>query len=362
VLSQAAAGAILTIDLEALAENWRALRARLKQGAEAAAVVKADGYGLGAEQVASALAKAGCRTFFVARLEEGIRLRQALSKGERIFVLDGVLPGTASEFPAHGLIPVLNEPGQIKEWAALTQGQARAALHADTGMNRLGISQAELERLRPRLEKAGLCLVMSHLACSEEADNPKNAEQLGRFLEARKNLSHLPASLSNSSGIFLGSDYHFDLVRPGVALYGVNPTPGQPNPMRQIVELKARIVQVRDVDLPETVGYGATHQVLGKSRIATVAVGYADGWPRSLSNRGFGALAGVRVPLVGRVSMDLMTFDVTKAPGDAAKPGGFITLLGDGASVDEVADLAGTIGYEILTNLGPRYFRKYVGG
>lgn len=360
--SETSAGAILTINLDALAENWRALKARLKQGAEAAAVVKADGYGLGAEQVGAALAKAGCRTFFVARLEEGIRLRQALSKGERIFVLDGVLPGTASEFPAHGLIPVLNEPGQIKEWAPLTQGRARAALHLDTGMNRLGLSPAEMPSLQREIGASGLCLVMSHLACSEETGNPKNAQQLGRFLEARKDLSHLPASLSNSSGIFLSQDYHFDLVRPGVALYGVNPTPGQPNPVSQVVELKARIVQVRDVDLPETVGYGATHQVLGKSRIATVAVGYADGWPRSLSNRGFGVLGGVRVPLVGRVSMDLMTFDVTKAPGGAAKPGGFITLLGDGASVDEVAGLAGTIGYEILTNLGPRYFRKYVGG
>lgn len=362
MINLTSAGAVLTIDLAALADNWRTLKARLKPGAELAAVVKADGYGLGAEQVGTALAKAGCKTFFVARLEEGIRLRKALPKGERIFVLDGVLPGTAGEFPAHGLIPVLNEPGQIREWASLTQGQAKAALHLDTGMNRLGLSPAELLSLQRELEASGLCLVMSHLACSEETGNPKNAQQLGRFLETRKNLSHLPASLANSSGIFLGEDYHFDLARAGVALYGVNPTPGQPNPMRQVVELKGRIVQVRSVDLPETVGYGATHQVLGKSRIATVAVGYADGWPRALSNRGFGVLGGVRVPLVGRVSMDLITFDVTKAPSDAARPGGFISLLGEGASTDEVAGLAGTIGYEILTNLGPRYFRRFVGG
>jgi alanine racemase len=359
--SESSAGAVLTIDLAALADNWRLLKARLKPGADAAAVVKADGYGLGAGKVSAAIAKAGCKSFFVARLDEGIRLRQILNKGQRIFVLDGVLPGSAKDFAAHDLIPVLNEPGQVREWASATKGQARAALHLDTGMNRLGLSAADLPALQNDLESCGLCLVMSHLACSEEAGNPKNESQLLRFLEMRKNLSHLPASLCNSSGIFLGSGYHFDLVRPGVALYGANPTPGQPNPMRQVVELKGRIVQVRDVDTPETVGYGATHQVLGKTRIATVAVGYADGWLRSLSNRGMGVLAGVRVPLVGRVSMDLITFDVSNVPEVAAHPGAFITLLGNGISVDEAAEKAGTIGYEILTGLGPRYFRRYVG-
>jgi alanine racemase len=355
------AGGILTIDLGALADNWRSLKARLKPGCATASVVKADGYGLGAVQVAQALAKAGCTSFFVARLDEGIHLRKVLNKGLRIFVLDGVLPGTAKEFVAHDLIPVLNEAGQVGEWAAETQGQSRAALHLDTGMNRLGLSDRELPELQRALESCGLCLVMSHLACSEEAGNPMNARQLRHFLEARKNLSHLPASLCNSSGIFLGADYHFDLARPGVALYGVNPTPGQPNPMTQVVELKGRIVQVRDVDAPLTVGYGATHQVTARAKIATVAVGYADGWPRALSNRGFGMLAGVRVPLVGRVSMDLITFDVTKVPANAVHPGAFVTLLGEGVPVDDVAGAANTIGYEILTNLGSRYYRRFVG-
>lgn len=358
--SEAAAGAILTIDLTALADNWRFLRSRLKVGCKAAAVVKADGYGLGAPEAAKALARAGCTSFFVARLDEAIQLRQTLNKGERIFVLDGVLPGTAGEFLHHNLLPVLNEAGQVHEWAAASGGAAKAALHIDTGMNRLGVSHDELPGLQSALETCGLCLVMSHLACAEEAASPKNPEQLRRFLEARKNLSHLPASLCNSSGIFLGPDYHFDLVRPGVALYGVNPIPGQPNPMRQVVNLQGKIIQVHEIDTPETVGYGATHQVMGQSRIATVAVGYADGWLRSLSNRGFGVLDGVRVPLVGRVSMDLITFDVSQAPENAARPGAFITLLGNGISVDEVGEAAGTIGYEVLTSLGSRYFRRFV--
>ncbi|MBF0356376.1 MAG: alanine racemase [Alphaproteobacteria bacterium] len=361
MISQESAGAVLTIDLQALADNWRGLKGRLKPGADLASVVKADGYGLGADQVASALAKAGCKSFFVARLDEGIRLRKTLGSQGRIFVLDGPLPGTAKEFIAHDLTPVLNEAGQISYWASESKGQAKAALHLDTGMNRLGLPSVELADLQPALEACGLCLVMSHLACAEESENPKNAQQLERFNQMRRLLPPLPASLSNSSGVFLGADYHFDLVRAGVALYGVNPTPDLPNPMTQVVQLQGKIVQVRDVDLPETVGYGATHRVEAPALIATVGVGYADGWPRALSNRGFGVLGGVRVPLVGRVSMDLITFDVTQAPSHLVKPGGFISLLGDGLTVDDVAETAGTIGYEILTNLGPRYARSFVG-
>ncbi|TAN49343.1 MAG: alanine racemase, partial [Rhodospirillales bacterium] len=308
---EAKAGAVLTVDLDALKENWRRLKARLKPGAELASVVKADGYGLGAEAAGAALSEAGCKNFFVARIDEGIRLREALQGGERIFVLDGVLPGTAREFPHHDLIPVLNEPGQIEEWLNAGKADHPAALHVDTGMNRLGLSAAELDKLMPRLQAARLALVMSHLACSEETDNPKNQEQLKRFKPIAERFPALPASLANSSGIFLGSTFHFDLARGGVALYGVNPTPGQPNPMAQVVKLQGKIVQVRAVDTPETVGYGATHRVGGPALIATVSVGYADGWPRALSNRGFGMLGGIRVPLVGRVSMDLITFDVT---------------------------------------------------
>lgn len=355
-----AAGAVLTIDLAALAANWLGLGRRLRPDCRAGAVVKADGYGLGAVPVAKALERAGCADFFVARLDEGLRLRPELSAASRLFVLDGVLPGTARQFMDNGLIPVLNESGQIEEWLRAARGKP-AALHVDTGMNRLGISLGELEGLKPRLEGTGLCLLMSHLACAEESGNPKNREQLDRFMMARSALPGLAASLANSSGIFLGEDYHFDLARPGVALYGANPIPDQPNPMGEVVHLKGKIVQVRDVDLADTVGYGATHKVTGKARIATVAVGYADGWPRSLSNRGFGMLEGVRVPLVGRVSMDLITFDVTQAGPDAARAGNFVTLLGDGISVDDVADAANTIGYEILTNLGARYFRRFVG-
>lgn len=355
------AGGVLTVDLDALADNWRFMKSRLGPGVKTAGVVKADGYGLGAAMVGKALAKAGCQDFFVARIEEGVGLRQALSGNGRIFVLDGLLCGTAQDFIAHNLIPVLNAPSQIKEWAQASQGKHASALHLDTGMNRLGLTEAELAACESDLKACALALVMSHLACAEEQDNPKNQEQLARFNGMRQGWAQTPAALCNSSGVFLGAAYHFDLVRPGIALYGGNPVPDQPNPMKQVVDLKGKIVQVRDVDLPQTVGYGATHKVTGKTRIATVAVGYADGWPRSLSNRGFGMLAGVRVPLVGRVSMDLITFDVTEVPQGLAHPGAFVTLLGDGISVDAAATAAGTIGYEILTSLGSRYFRRYVG-
>jgi alanine racemase len=281
-------------------------------------------------------------------------------------VLNGPVPGSAEEFAAARLVPVLNAPGQIAEWKhlAAARGTLPAMLHLDTGMARLGLTAREFDRLADHLGRSGtICwrALLSHLACADEPANELNQEQRTRFLSARCRLGGVPASLAASSGIFLGREYHFDFVRPGAALYGVNPQPGGPNPMRQIVRLKARILQVRDVDAGQPVGYGATHVMARAGRLATVAVGYADGWLRSLSRRGSGRIGGVRVPLLGRVSMDLAVFDVSAVDPSVAQPGGFIELLGDEHGVDDAAADAGTIGYEILTALGRRYHRVYRG-
>jgi alanine racemase len=363
----ARAGALLSIDLEAVKQNYRRLEQELK-GTPSAAVVKADAYGLGAARVAPALAEAGARSFFVALPEEAMALRMVLGAEPAIYVLGGPLRGAESDYLAHDIIPVLNSLGDIKHWREVAAHEGRplpAALHVDTGMNRLGVPQAELDLVAQdhnRLKGLDLLLLMSHLACADDADHPQNAEQLAAFEAARVRLPAMPASFANSSGIFLGSAYHFDLGRPGVALYGVNPTPGKPNPMRQVVHLQGKIMQLRDVDAPQCVGYGATFRVSGPTRLATVGVGYADGYLRSLSNRGSGVIGGIRVPLVGRVSMDLITFDVSAVPPEVARPGAFIDLFDPEGGVDELAEQAGTIGYEILTALGRRYHKTYLGG
>jgi alanine racemase len=355
--------AVLDIDLDALVGNWRALRDRLSAGAICAGIVKADAYGLGMDRVAPALAAAGCTIFFVAQLGEAVALRRLLPAAE-IAVLNGLLPGNAAEFVAHHLIPVLNDLGQIAEWRKAGGGNP-AIIHVDTGMARLGLPAGEIARLAadPSL-LAGLTLraVMSHLSCADEADHPHNPRQLAAFTAARVLLPAAPASLANSSGIFLGAAYHFDIARPGAAVYGVNPLPGQPNPMAQVIRLKGKILQSRDIDTGEFVGYGSTHRREGPGRIATLAIGYADGWMRSLSNRGSVAIAGQRVPVIGRISMDLMTIDVTGLDPQATSPGNYAELIGPGNDIDAVAAEAGTIGYEILTALGERYHRIYRGG
>ncbi len=359
---QKRAGAILEIDLEAVAENWRRLSAKLAAGASCAGVVKADGYGLGAAKVGRALAKAGCRLFFVATLGEGIALRRALPEVE-IAVLNGLLPGTESDFAAYRLMPVLNDLGQIANWKRFTPGLP-AMVQIDTGMARLGLPTAEVARLEASPELlAGFPLraVMSHLACSDERDHDLNARQLATFEALRKKLPPAAASLAASSGIFLGSAYHFDFVRPGAALYGVNPTPDDLNPMVQVVHLKGKIIQTREIDRDSTVGYGATHRMDEPGRIATVAVGYADGWLRSASNRGgFALLSGHKLPIIGRISMDLMTLDATGLDPALCHPGAFVELIGENG-VDAVGATAGTIGYEVLTSLGRRYHRVYKG-
>jgi len=369
-------GGILTIDLGAVAANWRLLRDRAAP-AECAAVVKADAYGLGMAEVAPALAAAGCRVFFVATLDEGIRLRSVLSAratgaefpspaAPTIFLLNGAPRGYEAELLQYGLIPVLNGLADVAAWgmlASMLEATLPAALQIDTGMSRLGLPPDELallEREPQRLEGTGVILLMSHLACADEPAHELNRRQLDAFSAARRSWPGVAASLAASSGIFLGPDWCCEMVRPGAALYGVGPVPGTPNPMRPVVRLAARVLQVRQIDRGTAVGYGATYRAETPVVIATAAVGYADGYLRALGNRGAGCLGGHRVPLVGRVSMDLITFDVTGVPSEIAHPGAEIELIGAALDVDAVAAAAGTIGYEILTSLGNRYSRTYL--
>jgi alanine racemase len=331
-------------------------------------VVKADAYGLGAAKVGPALAGAGCETFFVATFDEGVELRAILAGGPAagIYVLNGPLPGSARAFRDHELIPVLNDLGQIETW----RGEAREAatrlpaiLHLDTGMNRLGLGEAELTRAAQDpaiLEGIEVRCIMSHLACAEEAEHPMNGIQLDRFEASRALLPPAPASLANSAGIFLGPPFHFDLVRPGIARYGANPCPGRDHPMAEVVRMQGKIVQVRDVDSPQSVGYGAAYRVARPGRVATVSVGYADGFSRALSDRGHGYVGGVRVPAIGRVSMDLSAFDVSEVPPQRCHPGALIDLIGGPLPIDEVAADADTIAYELLTRLGSRLQRVYL--
>ena len=365
-----AAGAVLTVDLDAIAANYRILRAAAP-GAEAAGVVKADAYGLGADRVASALWRAGCRTFFVALPDEAVALRSVLPEEAVIAVLSGPMPGTAEALAAHRLTPVLNELAQIDAWRAVaTAGvdTCPAILHLDTGMNRLGLGAGELQDLlaRPtRLSGINMAFVMSHLACAEAADHPMNAAQLAAFRTAlgalRSYIGAAKASLANSAGIFLSADYHFDLTRPGIALYGGNRPAADPDSIRQVVHLHARILQHRDIDSPMTVGYGAAHRASGPARVATVALGYADGYLRSLSARGRAYVGDRPVPILGRISMDLVTLDVSGVAPAGTRTGAWVEMIGDHLPIDDVAAAAGTIGYEILTALGHRYHRTYIG-
>ncbi len=361
------AGGILSIDLGAIEANWRALL-RQAMPAECAAVIKADGYGCGIEQVAAHLAKAGCKTFFVADLAEARRVR-AVAPEPAIYVLNGVLPGTAGSYADIRVRPVIGSMLELAEWDAFSsanQWHGGAALHVDTGMNRLGISVNDAAALAPRIrsENHGINLLMSHLACAEQPEHPLNERQLSLFREVRMLYRGIPSSLANSSGIFLGQAAHCDMVRPGVALYGVNPIPGQSNPMRPVIELQARIAQVRTVPRGETVGYDAAWTAKRTTRIAVVAVGYADGYLRaaSASDEAPGAdaiVAGQRCPLAGRVSMDLLAIDITDLPEGAARRGDLAILIGGEMTVDALASAAGTIGYEVLTSLGRRYHRVY---
>ena len=361
------AGAILTIDLAAIRANYRLLKGLLGKVA-CAAVVKADAYGLGAARVAPQLALEGCAHFFVAHLDEALALRPHLPQDAALYVLHGPPAGTDAEFVASGIVPVLNSLSQLAAWTALARARGRALpalLQIDTGMSRLGLSEEEQKAVseEPALrEGLELRYVMSHLACAELVDDPLNARQLARFCAARAALPRAPATLANSSGIFLGPEYHFDLARAGAALYGIAPIVGRPNPLAQAVRLDARVIQLRTIAAGTSVGYDATWTAPAPRRIATVATGYADGFPRSLSNRASAWLGELALPLVGRVSMDTLTLDVSALAEGALAPGDFVELIGPHQSPDALAEMAGTNGYEILTSLGARYFRRYLDG
>lgn len=359
------AGALLTVDLAAILANWRALGERLG-GAACAAVVKADAYGLGADKVAPVLAEAGCRHFFVAHLEEAIALRPHLPGAAQLYVLHGPMPGSEPEFVAQQAIPVLNGLAQVERWGALASTLGKrlpAIVQVDTGMSRLGLAADELAAVAAdpsRLAGIELAYVMSHLACAEAQDHEMNAQQLARFAAARRALPPAPATLANSSGIFLGTDYHFDLARPGAALYGIAPIAGAPNPMRPVVRLQGRVIQVRSIEPGAGVGYGVSWRAARPARIATVSVGYADGFLRSASNRAAAWYGETELPLAGIVSMDTITLDVTALPAGQLAAGALVELIGERCPVDALARDAGTIGYEILTSLGGRYCRRYV--
>jgi len=337
---------------------------------ECAAVVKADAYGCGLVQVAKRLAKAGCKTFFVADIGEGRRVR-AIAPEAVIYVFSGVLPNTGPALAEAYLRPVINSATELAEWdsfVAANNWRGGAAVHIDTGMNRLGLTPDEAPAVAQRVQSEGhgFTLLMSHLACADTPDHPMNDKQIRLFREIRILFRGIPSSLANSSGIFLGGTVHCDLVRPGVALYGGNPTPGTKNPMRPVVELNGRIVQVRSIKKGDTVGYGAAWSAARPSKLAIVAVGYGDGYVRAAcAAKGKPAanviIAGKRCTIVGRVSMDLMAIDVTDLPEGSARRGGLVTLIGGDLGIDEVATAFGTIGYEVLTSLGRRYHRIYRG-
>jgi alanine racemase len=363
--------AILTIDLDALAANYRALRA-LSAPAECAAVVKADAYGLGLAQAAPALARAGCNIFFVATLGEATALRALLPQAI-IYVFSGLMPGTAALYRAADLRPVLNSADEIKEWATFCSGrgeQLPCAVHIDSGMNRLGLSADEVDQVanaRELWQTFTLSLVMSHLACADEPSHPKSEAQRTVFDRMRARLPRALASLANSAGILLGPDFAYDVVRPGIALYGGHPRRHGDNPFRAVVHLKGRVLQVRRVGPGETVGYGATRTMRRPARIAVVSVGYADGFFRSLSagdgEEGLAAYFGSHAaPILGRVSMDVIALDVSEVPEEISGRGAWVELIGPNVPAHALAARAGTIDYEVLTHLGRRAFRRYLGG
>lgn len=356
-------GPVLHVDLDAIAQNHRALR-RLAPTAAVAAVVKADSYGIGAEPVARRLLQDGCGPFFVATLGEAVALRRALGGTPEIRILNGVPPEEIAACQALGLTPVLNSLVQAKAWATASErARQKAVLQVDTGMSRLGLSEGEQAQLLATpglLERLDLGLIMSHLAVADEPDHPGNAAQWQAFQSARQRFPGVPASLANSAGMFLGADYHFDLCRPGAALYGIEAGPHMTG-IHSVLHLTAPVIQIRTIERDTAVGYGYSFRASRMMRLATVGVGYADGWPRSLAEGGAAYFGDRRLPIIGRISMDSFSVDVSALPSDSLKEGDRLELIGSRQSADDVARAAGTIGYEILTSLGKRHHKIYSG-
>ncbi|MCP4195576.1 MAG: alanine racemase [Proteobacteria bacterium] len=351
----------LTINLSAIQANYRTL-CDLASSARTAAVIKADAYGLGAIPVARALSEVGCRTFFTAHLSEAIQVREALPVVE-IAVLNGLFSGEEATFREHGLIPVLNDMGQLRQWAKFCRyaGRLEAAIQVDSGMARLGLSPVETDQLLAEtdlLKTMGPRYLLSHLACADEPDHPQNGKQLNTFQMISKRLPLCSASLSASAGIFLGPEWHLALVRPGIALYGGAPVPDQATRLKPVIKLQSRILQVREIPVGQAVGYNATFIAPTPTRVATVAIGYADGYLRTLSNQSHAFYQGNRLPILGRVSMDMISLDVSGAPD--LEPGDYVDLMNDELDINRLATMAGTIPNEILTGLGTRFQRSYL--
>ncbi len=369
LLDDALYGGRLTIDVDAIAANWRSLKGRLALGAECAATVKADAYGTGLMPVSERLWAEGCRTFFTALPTEALALRGALPDAT-IYVLDGVFPGTAQILSDAQLRPVLGSAVEVDEWAehcAVAGVGHPAAIHVDTGIHRLGLTASEFADAMQTLAENGPftpSLIISHLACGSDPGHPMNAQQLAKFREITGAYAHIPRSLANSAGVFLGPDFHFDLARPGISLYGGKAIDTAPNPMQTAVKVEARIMQVHDVPVGDTVGYGAAQTARRPLRNAVVAAGYADGMIRSASSSddhpgGYAAIGGHKAPILGRISMDMITLDVTGIPEDLARRGAFAEMLGPKVAVSDLAEVAGSIDYEYLTSLGRRFKRIY---
>lgn len=355
---------ILTVDLGALAANYRQLCARAG-GARVAGVVKADAYGLGAARVAPALYAAGCRDFFVAQFSEALALKPLLPADARLYVLNGLQPGAEAACAQAGIVPVLNSLEQIDNWASCGRCCKRrlpSLLQFDTGMSRLGLSPEEAEALAAapgRLAGIEVLHVMSHLASGDDPASPQNAGQRAAMERLAALFPGPGRSLANSGGLFLDAGYHGALVRPGIALYGGAPSAGRPNPMRPVAQLDVRVIQTRTVPAGTRIGYGGSHVTTAGRRLATLATGYADGLPRTLSDRGAAYVGATRLPIVGRVSMDSLTLDITALPADTLRLGSRVEMIGPHQTLDALALDAGTISYEILTGLGTRFHRLY---
>ena len=360
-----AAGGILTIDLAALRANYKIIADKLSP-TKAAAVVKADAYGLGIDKVAPQFYAAGCRDFFVAHLSEALKLQPHIGKDATIYILNGLQPQTEEVCAEHNIVPVLNSLEQLRNWTALAKAQNRtlpALLQIDTGMSRLGLSEQELQALvadLSLLDGADIKFIISHLASGDNMQSPQNKAQLERMQAALKLLPKHAVAFSNSGGTFMDNSYHYDLARPGIALYGGAAQENLPNPMQPVVSLQARVIQCRTVPAKTLVGYGGSYETQAETRIATIAVGYADGWLRHLSNKGAAFYGDVRLPIIGRVSMDSITLDVSALPEGTLQLGTLVELIGPHQTLEQVAQDAGTIAYEILTSLGNRYHRIYI--
>ncbi|MGA9659720.1 MAG: alanine racemase [Asticcacaulis sp.] len=358
-------GGYVRVDLNALDGNYRLL-CQQAHPHPVAAVVKADAYGLGVEPVSRVLYAAGCRHFFVAHASEAFALRPNLPEDAALYVLNGLLPGSEAFCADQGIIPVLNGLDQVVRWAHIANARFMrlpAVLQIDTGMSRLGISPEDIDTVKatPEVSEAiDICLIMSHLACADTPDNPANARQLAQMRKMADLFPDVPLSFVNSSGLFLPAAFRLGLARPGVALYGGSPNLSLPNPMQAVVSLHVGVIQTRSVKAGTEIGYGGTFVAEKPMRLATIAAGYADGLPRSLSNRGAAWFDGVRLPIVGRVSMDSIIIDISALPEGALSLGSFVELIGPQQSLDAIAADAGTISYEILTSLGRRFHRQYL--